>query len=121
MMVLVDTAVWIDHLRNRNARLDELLLAQRVLTHPFVIGEIACGRLDDRSVIGYMQGLEKVRVAEDGEVLQFIERRRLAGRGAGWVDVHLLASAVLTRCTIWTTDRALNVLADALGIIMPEN
>lgn len=121
MMVLVDTAVWIDHLRGRNSRLDELLLAQRVLAHPFVIGEVASGHLDDRSVIGYMQGLEKARVAEDGEVLQFIQRRRLAGRGIGWIDMHLLASAVLTRCVLWTPDRALNALARELGVNTLEN
>lgn len=116
-MILVDPSVWIDHLRKRNARLSTLLEDGRVLAHPFVIGELACGLLSDREVVlGLLTELPAAPVATDAEVLALIERHSLAGRGIGLVDAHLLASAVLAAAPIWTLDRRLARSATELGV-----
>ena len=97
-MKLVDTSVWVDHLRRGNAELISLLRARDVLMHPMIVGEITCGSLTQRSeVLGLLNALPSVIVARDSEALTLIERRHLYGRGVGWLDVHLLASALLTR------------------------
>lgn len=116
-MILVDTSVWVDHLRRGDAGLAALLDAASVLMHPFVVGEIACGSLADRSeVIGLLQALPSATVAEPDEVLAFVDRHRLWGRGIGYVDVHLLAATALTRgAALWTRDRRLREAAQALG------
>jgi predicted nucleic acid-binding protein len=117
MMVLVDTSVWIPHLRSNDARMEQLLREQRVLCHPFVVGELACGRLDDRAhVLDLLTGLEKARIVENNEVLRTIEKRKLFGRGIGIVDMHLLSSAKLSRAAIWSRDRAMLTGAELLGI-----
>ncbi len=96
-MILVDTSVWVDHLRFGDEALAGLLETGRVLVHPFVIGELALGNLRQRHVIlGYLRDLPQVAVASSGEVLQFIERHDLAGLGIGYVDAHLLATTQLT-------------------------
>ena len=106
--MLVDTSVWIDHFRRRNARLAELLEATQVWTHPFVIGELTCGNLSRRAeVLGLLEVLPAVQLANHDEVLAFIAVQRLHGRGLGWVDVHLLASARLAGLPLWTLDRRL--------------
>lgn len=116
-MVLVDTSVWIDHLRKADAELSRLLNAGRVLVHPCVIGELACGNLRGRTgFLALLSRLPHSRVANDHEALELIELRRLAGRGIGWVDVHLLASSLLTACDLWTRDRALRQAAVDLGM-----
>lgn len=117
-MILVDTSVWIDHLRSGSEELGQLLGRQSVLMHPFVRGEIACGKLLNRAeVLGYLQRLPHAVVAEDGEVIDFIERRALAGRGIGYVDAHLLASCLLTdRATLWTRDMRLAAIAAELDV-----
>ena len=116
-MVLVDTSVWVDHLRRDSARLRELLYADRVLTHPFVVGEIACGALQNRSrVLRYLGSLPEARLAGHDEVLRLIEDRSLYGQGIGWVDAHLLASALLSGCSLWTLDKRLILVASSLGI-----
>lgn len=116
-MILVDTSVWVDHLRRGDARLVDLLERAKVLMHPFVVGEMACGSLDDRSsVLGLLQDLPAAAVAEGEEVLGFIERHVLHGKGIGYVDVHLLASVALTDgARLWTRDKRLRVAAEALG------
>ena len=116
-MILVDTSVWVDHLRRGDAQLAGLLDQGAVLMHPFVLGEIACGSLTDRpSLLALLQQLPAAAVAEGSEVLGFIERRKLHGRGIGYVDVHLLASVVLTAdARLWTRDKRLRSAADALG------
>lgn len=116
-MILVDTSVWVDHLRRGDARLAELLERGAVLMHPFVLGEIACGRLADRAVIlELMRQLPSVVVADNEEALEFIERHRLSGRGIGYIDVHLLASVALTSgAKLWTRDKRLRIVADDLG------
>ena len=98
-MILVDTSVWVDHLRNGDALLADLLERANVVMHPFVIGEIACGSLRDRSsILELLQDLPAAVVAEGREVLGFIERHVVHGKGIGYVDVHLLASVALTEC-----------------------
>ena len=114
-MILVDTSVWVDHLRRGHPRLREALLEGQVVTHPFVIGELACGNLRQREeVLGLLRALPQVPVAEHTEVLQLVERRKLFGRGIGWIDAHLLAAALLSRCTLLTLDRQLASVAAEL-------
>lgn len=117
-MILVDTSVWIEHLRGGLQLLAERLEAARVLMHPFVLGELACGNLKDRAqTLGLLSGLPKSEVATDAEVLAFIERRHLMGRGIGYIDAHLLAATCLSDTTrLWTLDRRLAVVAESLAI-----
>ena len=114
--MLVDTSVWIDHFRRPNADLAWLLDEGRVSTHPFVIGELACGSLARRAeVLRLMSALPFAPVATHDEVMAFIERRRLHGAGLGWIDVHLLASARLAGQSLWSADRRLRTAALRLG------
>lgn len=121
-MILVDTSVWVDHLRRGDARLVALLESASVLIHPFVIGEIACGSLANRgNVLGLLQDLPSAAVAEADEVLAFIERHRLWGMGVGYIDAHLLASVSLTgHARLWTRDKRLRSAASALGTSYEE-
>lgn len=115
-MILADTSVWVDHLRRGLPRLVELLEAGEVLCHPFVIGELACGNLENRRTILALLGkLPPATVAGHDEVLALIDVRRLSGRGIGWVDAHLLASTALTHCELWTRDKRLGAVAQELG------
>jgi predicted nucleic acid-binding protein len=115
-MILVDTSVWVDHLRAGDASLADLLDRGAVAMHPFVLGEIACGSLAQRAAtLDLLHDLPSAVVADAGEVLGFIDRHRLHGRGLGYVDVHLLASVALTSgATLWTRDKRLRAAADAL-------
>jgi predicted nucleic acid-binding protein len=117
-VILVDTSVWIDHLRAADQRLAALLEAGEVLGHPFVIGELALGNLQPRdAVLRDLQDLPQTIVAEQEHVLQLIERNALFGRGIGYVDAHLLAAVRLTPdAQLWTHDRRLQTVAAALGI-----
>lgn len=116
-MILVDTAVWIDHLRRGNPRLQGLLLDGEVLAHAFVAGELACGGLGNRAeLLGLLADLPQAPAAAHEEVLRVVEQRRLWGRGLGWVDAHLLASALLAPCALWTLDARLARAASALGL-----
>ena len=116
-MILVDTSVWVDHLRRGDARLGALLENARVLAHPFVVGEIACGSLSDRTVVlELLRDLPMAAVAEVEEVLDFIDRHRIHGKGLGYVDVHLLAAVALTPgASLWTRDKRLHEIAMSLG------
>jgi predicted nucleic acid-binding protein len=116
-LILVDTSVWVDHLRGGDAGLIDLLERSVVVMHPFVIGEIACGNLREReSILELLQDLPAAVVANPDEVLMFIERHSLQGRGIGYIDVHLLASVALTLgATLWTRDAKLQKSADLLG------
>ena len=115
--ILVDTSIWIDHLRRGNNRLVALLIAGEVLCHPFVIGEVACGHLQNRDeVLNLLKALPEVRIAEHSEVLHFVNMDKLYGRGLGWVDLHLLASTSLTRCSLWTLDKRLQSVAAELKV-----
>ena len=114
-MVLVDTSVWISHFRDGNDELASLLNDGRVLCHPSIVGELACGNLKDRAVIlSFLQLLPMSIEAEHAEVLSFIEDNRLMGKGMGYVDVHLITSAVLMGVPIWTLDKNLAQTADSL-------
>jgi predicted nucleic acid-binding protein len=116
-MVLVDTSVWVSHLRDGNAELANLLNDGRVLCHPLIVGELACGNIKDRAVIlSFLQLLPMSIEAEHDEVLSFIENNRLMGKGMGYVDVHLITSAVLTGVPVWTLDKKLAQAADGLYI-----
>jgi hypothetical protein len=113
--MLVDTSVWVDHLRRRNAALVALLEQTQVWTHAFVVGELACGNLAQRDkVLTALTALPHVPLAGHDEVLAFLEGHRLMGRGLGWVDVHLLASARLARLPFWTLDKRLAAVATDL-------
>lgn len=116
-MLLVDTSVWSAHLRRHDAVMAGLLEAGEVLAHHFVTGEIACGVFPSRNeVLALLNTLPNAPLLAQAEVLGFIERHALAGRGIGFVDVHLLASALLAGAGIWTRDRPLAVAAAGLGI-----
>ena len=117
-MILVDTSVWIDHLRTSNTLLADALEVEAVLAHPFVIGELACGEMKERrEVLSLLATLPSSVVATDDEVLLFIENHRLMGKGIGYVDAHLLASITLTDgAQLWTRDKRLGVLAAQLQI-----
>lgn len=117
-MILADTSVWVEHLRKGNPALVEGLQAGRVLTHPFVIGELACGNLRNRrEVLDLLGRLPSAPAASHAEALNFLERRRLMGRGIGFVDVHLLASAALAAPTrLWTLDKRLAAIARELQL-----
>ena len=118
-MTLVDTSVWIRHLRKGDERLVRLLEQGSVLCHPFVIGEMACGRLRNRDeLLSLLRALPSTPVSDDEELLDFITRRKLAGRGLGWIDMHLLAAALLAHCGLWTLDKAL--ARAAAGIVSVE-
>lgn len=116
-MILVDTSLWIDHLRVADARLTTLLENEQVLLHRFVVGEIACGLLKHRAeVLLLLRNLPRVKAVDDDEALAFVEAHSLMGSGVGWVDVHLLASVYLSGDRIWSKDRPLLRAAKRLGI-----
>jgi hypothetical protein len=119
-VILVDTSVWIDHLRSGDNRLVALLQAGDGLAHPFVTGEIALGNLKQRhTVLAALADLPQARVANDSEVLHFIDHNDLAGLGIGYIDAHLLASARLDAGTkIFTRDKRLQMVAVRLGLAM---
>ena len=107
-MLLADTSVWVDHFRRGNAMLVSLLDDGQVATHPFVIGELACGNLRARrKILGLMAGLPRVVEVTHDEAMIFAESRHLYDRGLGWIDIHLLASAATTNVALWTLDRRL--------------
>lgn len=121
-MILVDTSVWIDHLRRRNSRLVDALGAGDVACHPFVVGELACGSLRSRTeILRLLHELPQASVATDSEVLAMIETRRLMGRGLGLIDVHLLASAMLDGAALFTLDKRLAQAALAVGVPGPAS
>lgn len=117
-MILVDTSVWIDHLRVGDNALAALLGAGTVLAHPFVIGELALGNLRQRDIVlNALSDLPQASVATDAEALHVIDRHALFGRGIGYVDAHLLAAVQLTAWTkLWTRDKRLHAVANQLGL-----
>ena len=116
-MVLVDTSVWVSHLRDGNTEMAALLNNGNVLCHSLIVGELACGNLKDRAVIlSFLKLLPMCIEAEHEEVLSFIENNRLMGKGIGYVDAQLVASSVLTGVPIWTLDKKLAQVADSLHV-----
>jgi len=116
-MVLVDTSVWVAHLRHGAIGLDTLLNEGRVVCHPCVVGELACGNLKNRSeILVLLQALPQAIRAEHEEVMQFIDNHSLMGKGLGYIDMHLLSSALLTKVSLWTLDKKLNEVAVKLEL-----
>ncbi|MBI5747320.1 MAG: type II toxin-antitoxin system VapC family toxin [Nitrospirae bacterium] len=116
-MVLVDTSVWVLHLRESNFRLERLLDDGDVVCHPFIVGELACGNLKNRTeILSLLHSLPMATQAENEDVMKFIENYRLMGKGLGYIDMHLLASAILTGVPIWTFDKKLGEVSAELGI-----
>ena len=117
-MILVDTSVWIDHFQKAIPPLASALEREDVMIHPFVVGELACGELKRRSeVLDLLAALPSAVAATDGEALRFIDEHRLMGKGIGYIDVHLLASVVLTAAAqLWTNDKRLRAVAARLRI-----
>ena len=122
-MILVDTSIWIDYLRKGDEILVSLLNSPQVLTHPFVIGELACGNLKNRvTFLSLIKRLPTTPLVRDEEVLYFIDRNHLMGRGVGFIDVHLLASLALSNHGfLWTRDKRLAILAEELGMAFHES
>lgn len=119
-MILVDTSIWVEHFRSASPPLVELLETGTVLSHPFVLGELACGNLKNRrTILEHLQALPKAVEAEHHEVMALIERAHLCGKGIGWIDAHLLTSAVLTRCELWSFDKPVRVAMKSLGLTSP--
>ncbi len=116
-MVLVDTSVWVEHFRKGNHSLETLLNEGQVVCHPFVIGELACGNLKHRSqILSLLKTLPTANSADHEEVMHVIEKYHLMGKGLGYVDMHLIASAMLTHVSLWTFDRRLAAVSAALGL-----
>jgi predicted nucleic acid-binding protein len=111
-MVLVDTSVWISHLRVGNPTLARLLENEEVAIHPFVIGELACGNLRNRAeILGLLQSLPMSVEILHEEAMEFISAHQLMGKGLGYIDIHLLASAVLSGIPILTLDKKLKAVS----------
>ena len=119
-MILVDTSIWIDHLRQSSERLAELLRIGQVLCHPYVIGELALGSLQNRNaVLNALQNIQQLPVATDNEVLHLIETNALYGIGIGYIDAHLLAATRLSPGTkLWTRDKRLFDASARLGLAL---
>ena len=116
-MILVDSSVWIDHLRRREARLARLLEEDMALTHPWILGELALGSMANRErILGLLGRLPNIRPAADEAIRELIETERLYGRGIGWVDAGLLASCRARQCRLWSRDKRLAALARELGL-----
>jgi len=114
-MILVDTSVWVEHLRSGTVELEALLRDGHVACHPFILGELACGNLKNRTeILSLLQDLPMASHADDDEVIRFIEDHKLMGKGLGYFDIHLLISALLTRMPLWTRDKRLHEVSLAL-------
>ena len=114
-MTLVDTSVWISHFREGSKDLERLLTDEDVICHSFVVGELACGNIKNRKeIFTLLKALPMAVQAQHDEVLQFIEKNKLMGAGVGYVDAHLLASAVLSDTPLWTLDKRLAAVAGKL-------
>lgn len=121
-MILVDSSVWIDHFRKTEPRLESLLIHELVSLHPFVLGELACGNLSRRTeTIARLAKLPVAAIAPELQVRHLLESRCLWGTGLGWIDMHLLASALIEGLRLWTADRAVSAAARQLGIAFPDN
>lgn len=116
-MVLVDTSIWIEHLRKGLSSLEKLLIDMEVMCHQFITGELACGNIRNREeFLSLVQALPVAPVIEHDEFLYFIEMNKLMGQGAGFVDVHLLASAIVSDAFLWTADKNLKRIAEEMAI-----
>ena len=120
-MILLDTSVWVDHLRRGDSLVVKVLESGQVAVHSFVIGELACGNLKARArVVDLLQALPRLAMATDDEVLYFIERHKLMGRGIGYVDAHLLAASAIGGSLLWTRDKRLRAIATDIEVAYLE-
>ena len=116
-MVLVDTSIWIDHLKSGNPKLVALLEEGEVAIHPFIIGELACDNLKNRKeILSLLHALPQIPKADDDEVLFFIDKHRLMGLGIGLIDIHLLAASKLGQTKLFTRDKRLRQAVEKLGL-----
>ena len=116
-MILVDTSVWIDHLHSVNEDLKVLLLSSQVCIHPYILGDLSCGNISNRNeVLSLLRALPRIDAVLDEEVFVLIEDKRLYGKGLGFIDIHLLASALIHHVLIWTKDKSLQRVAKEFGI-----
>lgn len=116
-MVLVDTSIWVRHLREGNTALEKLLNDAAVICHPFILGELACGSIRNREeILSLLKALPVTPVISVDEILHFIDRNDLSGKGLGLVDIQLLASARLANVPLWTSDRRLRTEAIRLDV-----
>ena len=116
-MVLVDTSIWVVHLRNGNIGFETLLNEGNVVCHPFIVGELACGNLKNRvEILSLLQTLPMAIHGDHKEVMKFIEDHTLMGKGLGYIDIHLIVSAIITDIPLWTADKKLNEISLKLGI-----
>lgn len=120
-MLLVDTAIWVDHIRKSDDDLERLLDDEMVLVHPFVVGEIALGLMKNLDlVVARLRKLPAAPIVKPDEVIALVKKAKLQGSGIGYVDAHLLASTLLTPGTkLWTRDRRLQAAAQRLAIAAP--
>lgn len=115
--ILVDTSVWIKYLREGDQNLTQLLEQGLVACHPFIVGEIACGGIRDRyEIINLLSELPSTDLLDHSEIMEFIENRKIMNKGIGYIDVHLLGSALVSNTPIWTLDKALKKIANQLSI-----
>ncbi|MFH1487707.1 MAG: PIN domain-containing protein [Pseudomonadota bacterium] len=115
--ILVDTSVWIKHLRESDKNLIRLLEQGFVACHPFIIGELACGDLKNSyEIINLLNDLPSTDILDHSEIMEFIEYRKIMNNGIGYVDVHLLGSALVSETSLWTFDKALRRIANQLSI-----
>ena len=116
-MILADSSIWMDHFRSLNHHLAGLVSKRILCCHPGVIGEVACGNLANRDLkLNLMKRLHRAPAASDDQVLSFIAVHKLTGRGIGYIDAHLLASAAIDSGLLWTLDRRLHEVAASLGL-----
>ena len=116
-MVLVDTSAWVKYLRDKDIILEDLLEDGHVTCHPFIVGELACGNLKNRAeILALLRVLPMATAAEHGEIMRFTKDNRLMGKGLGFIDLHLLASAVLIGIQLWTMDNRLHQVSLKLGL-----
>jgi predicted nucleic acid-binding protein len=115
--VLVDTSVWVKHLREGEKNLAQLLEQGLVACHPFIIGELACGGIQNRhEIMSLLNDLPSTDTLDHDDIMEFIEYRKMMNKGIGYIDVHLLASALISETPLWTFDKALNKVANQLSI-----
>ncbi len=116
-MVLVDTSVWINHLRNNDRQLEKLLFSGSVVCHPHIIGELACGNIQNRQeIVSLLQALPQTSLIDFEEFLYFIEQNQLHSKGVGLVNIHLLASTKLEQIPLWTADKRLQSASAELNL-----
>lgn len=117
-MILADASVWINHLRRGDKNFSSVLSEEMVLTHPFIIGELALGQIRNRrQFLHDLSLLPQAALARDSEVMAWVEKNRMYGKGIGWVDAHLLVSSLLSHADLWTEDSALKRAARSLGVL----